>query len=370
MGEWGVPAIFWTALAASVLLKGPVVPAIVALTIAALCVSDRSGAWLRRLKPLPGLVWFLVLVVPFVIEAESRTAGLLQRPLDRLLQTLEGRWAPPGYFWVLFWVTFWPASALAPMATAYAWLHRREHELRFLIAWIVPGWLMFELVLTKQPHYVLPLYPGVAILIALSLERRAPVDRWTVGTSALWPIFAALFCVGVAVLAVMFEGRFGRAYWPFAALALAFGALAWWRIMGETAERGFVLALIAAMATAFAVYTVLPRTDGLAIASRLVAAAKRAPCGNPELSSAGFDEPNLIFLGGTSTLRTTGEGAAEFLRQGGCRVAFVERQEERAFADRASSIGLATARIAEVQGFDYSNWRRVSFVVLMPKEAN
>jgi hypothetical protein len=166
----------------------------------------------------------------------------------------------------------------------------------------------------------------------------------------------------------MFEGRFGRAYWPFALIGIVFAAVAWWRLLSETVERGLVLALVAALATAFASYTVLPRIDGFAIAPRLLASAKRAPCGDPALAAAGFDEPSLIFLGGRSMIRTDGGGAANFLREGGCRVAFVERQEQRAFADRAASFGLATVRIGQVQGFDYSNWRRVSFIVLMPKE--
>ena len=368
---WGIPAIFWTALAISALLKGPVVPIIVGLTIAALIFADRSYDWLGRLKPAYGLAWFALLLVPFFVT-ELR-AGLLQESLGsdvlaRLLAPAEGRWAPPGYYWLLFWASFWPAAALAPMATAFAWAHRGERELRFLIAWIVPGWLMFELVLTKLPHYILPLYPGVAVLIALALERKAVLDNWTRVTSVLWPVLAIAFCVGIAVIALMFEGRFGRAFWPFALLGIAIAAFAWWKLLSEGPERGMTLALVAAVATAFASYTVLPRIDGFAIAPRLVAAAKRAPCAGPELASAGFDEPSLTFLGGTATLRTDGGGAANFLREGGCRVAFVERHEQRAFADRAASFGLATTRIAEVQGFDYSNWRRVSFLVLMPKE--
>jgi 4-amino-4-deoxy-L-arabinose transferase-like glycosyltransferase len=371
---WGIPAIFWTSIAASILLKGPIVAAIVLLTVLALCVADRSAAWLRPLRPIVGFIWLVMLIAPFVIEAELRD-GFLRKSVEvdllgRLAAPAEGHWGPPGYYWLLFWICFWPAAALAPMATAYAWAHRREPELRYLIAWIVPAWLMFELVVTKLPHYVLPLYPGIAILIALALERGAPIDRWTRGTSALWPLFAIVLCGGVAVLAILFEGRFGRAYWPFAAIAVVVALLAWWRLLSETAERGLVLALIAAIATAVAAYTVLPRIDGFAIAPRLVAAAKRAPCGSPELATAGFDEPSLIFLGGTSTLRTGGAGAAAFLRQGGCRVAFVERHEQRAFADRAAAIGLSTVRIAEVQGFDYSNWRKTSFLVLMPKEGN
>ena len=370
--EWKVPAIFWTAIAASIVLKGPIVPLIAALTVVALCIADRSVAWLQRLRPVAGIAWLAALIAPFLIEAELRS-GFFQKSfehdfLGRIAAPAEGHWGPPGYYWLLFWICFWPAAVLAPMATAYAWAHRREPGLRFLIAWIVPSWLMFEIVVTKLPHYVLPLYPGVAILIALALERKAPLDNWTRSTSALWPLLATLLCVGVAVIAIMFEGRFGRAFWPFAAIGIVLAALAWWRLLSETAERGLMLALIAAVATAFATYTVLPRIDGLAVAPRLVAAAKKAPCPGPLLATAGFDEPSLVFLGGTSTVRTDGVGAADFLREGGCRVAFVERHDQRAFADRAAAIGLSAARIAEVQGFDYANWRRVSFLVLTPKE--
>jgi 4-amino-4-deoxy-L-arabinose transferase-like glycosyltransferase len=370
LAEWSNPAIFWTAIAVSILLKGPIVAMLVALTVVALLVVDRSAAWLLRLRPAWGVAWIAVLIVPFTLAAELRSGGFFERMIggDLLASISDGRWAPPGYFWLLFWICFWPAAALAPMASAYAWAQRHEREVRFLIAWIVPSWLMFELVPVKLPHYVLPLYPGIAVLIALALERKAALDNWTRATAASWPVLAVALGLGIAVVAAMFEGRFGRAFWPLALTGIVLAALAWWRLLSETAERGLLLAIIAAIATAFASYTVLPRIDGFAIAPRLVASAKRAPCADPALATAGFDEPSLIFLGGTSTLRTDGGGAANFLREGGCRVAFVERQEQRAFADRAASFGLATVRIAAVQGFDYSNWRRVSFIVLMPKE--
>ncbi|MEX0589542.1 MAG: glycosyltransferase family 39 protein [Xanthobacteraceae bacterium] len=373
--QWKHAAIFWTGIAGSILLKGPIIPAIVILTAASLCVADRRWRWLLRLKPAAGIFWTLLLVMPWFLAIAWRSDDFFQQwpgrdLMSRLLSGAEGHWGPPGYFWLLFWVCFWPAAALAPMATAFAWAHRREPELRSLIAWIVPGWLMFEIVVTKLPHYVLPLYPGIAILIALALERKAPPDGWTKGTTFLWPVVAILLSVGVAVLAIMFEGRFGRAYWPAAAIAIVLAALAWWRFLIGQIERAFVFALIAGMTTALAVYSVLPRIQGIAVAARLVAAAKTAPCSNPALASAGYHQPNLVFLGGTETKLVSGAGAAEFLRLSGCRVAFVERRDQRAFADRAAAIGISAVRIAEVQGFDYSNFRRVSFLVLMPKEGN
>ena len=382
--EWVLAAIFWTGIAGSILLKGPIVPAIVILSTASLCIADRNWRWLLRLKPAAGVVWASLLVMPWFVAIGLRSDDFFQQSvgrdlLDRLLDATQGHWGPPGYFWLLFWVCFWPAGALAPMASAFAWAHRRERELKSLIAWIVPGWLMFEVVVTKLPHYVLPLYPGIAVLIALSLERKAPPDRWTRGTTFLWPVFAIVLCVAVAVLAIMFEGSFAFVYLPAAAFAIVLSAVAWRKLLFGQVEGALIFALIAGTATAIAVYAVLPRIQGLAVAARLVAAAETAPCPTPMLAAAGYDEPNLTFLGGTrikmleqtkrGALRgISGATAAEFLRLGGCRVAFIEAAQQRSFADRAAAIGLSTARLSTVEGFDYSNWRWVSFLVLMPRE--
>ena len=57
-------------------------------------------------------------------------------------------------------------------------------------------------------------------------------------------------------------------------------------------------------------------------------------------ASAGYQEPSLVFLAGTATRLTDPPGAADFLRGGGCRFAFIEGRVERAFALRAEAIGL------------------------------
>jgi 4-amino-4-deoxy-L-arabinose transferase-like glycosyltransferase len=64
---WSWPAIFWTALAGGVLLKGPLILMFVGLTILALALLDRSASWLWRLRPVWGLMWTLVLVLPWFV---------------------------------------------------------------------------------------------------------------------------------------------------------------------------------------------------------------------------------------------------------------------------------------------------------------
>ena len=70
---WTLPAIFWTALAAGVLLKGPVIVMIVGLAAGTLVIVDRSVRWLMALRPLPGVVWFALLVLPWFVAIMSRT---------------------------------------------------------------------------------------------------------------------------------------------------------------------------------------------------------------------------------------------------------------------------------------------------------
>ena len=72
---------------------------------------------------------------------------------------------------LLFWVTFWPAAPLAGGRGAGGVAAAARAGARFLLAWLVPCWIVFELVMTKLPHYVLPLYPAIAILIAGVLDR-------------------------------------------------------------------------------------------------------------------------------------------------------------------------------------------------------
>src|SRR3981189_3385029 len=62
---WTWPAIFWTALAGGILLKGPLILMFVGLTIVTLAILDRSAAWLWRLRPVWGVMWVVGRVGPW-----------------------------------------------------------------------------------------------------------------------------------------------------------------------------------------------------------------------------------------------------------------------------------------------------------------
>jgi 4-amino-4-deoxy-L-arabinose transferase-like glycosyltransferase len=95
---------------------------------------------------------------------------------------------------------FWPAVFLAWPSLWRAWKERTDTALRFCLAWLVPAWVLFELIPTKLPHYVLPMYPALALICARSaiavLNGAAPwYDKrllWVTG--GLWALVGLDWC--------------------------------------------------------------------------------------------------------------------------------------------------------------------------------
>ena len=366
---WTWPAIFWTALAGGILLKGPLILMFVGLTIVTLAILDRSAAWLWRLRPVWGLMWMLVLVLPWFVAIFWRAGDTFFTNSvggDMLAKfaAQESHGAPPGLYLLLFWMTFWPGAALAGMAAPAVWRARREPGAQYLLAWLIPSWIVFELVLTKLPHYVLPLYPAIAILTVGALERRVLSRSWLMRGAAWWFVIPA----GASVLAVVGAIALTRQpvflAWPFVAAALIFGLFAWWLYEDSRAERSLLNAVVAAMFLAIAIYgVVMPALTPLFPSPEIARALRNVVCVGPKAAAAGFHEPSLVFMTGTSTLLTDGSGAADFLGQGSCRFALVESRAERSFAARAEAIGLRYNVATRIDGYNFSQGKAISIAI-------
>ena len=360
---WRLPAIFWSAVAAGVLLKGPLILMFVGLTAATLSVADRSGRWIWSLRPVAGILWMLLLVLPWfvVIVAKSGPSFFAQSIGEDMLAKItsgqESHGAPPGFYFLLFWVTFWPGSILAGLAALRIWQVRREPGVRFLLAWLIPAWLVFEAVTTKLPHYVLPLYPAIATLIAGTLQsRELATKRWLVRGTAGWFVFPGVIAIAVAVLFIIIDGQLGFVAWPFAAAAVIFGLYAWWLYDVDGPECSLLRGMAASTLLGITVYAVaIPSLPSLFPSALIAGVLRNSGCSQPKVVSTGFyEEPSLVYLLGTNTRFTDTTGAAIFLGQGPCHFALIDARSLGSFGQRADAIGLHYVLMQRVEGYNIS----------------
>lgn len=156
------------------------------------------------LSLIPVALW----LVP-VLHASSREFGfwlVWEQTAGRISGSYGEAHTRPFYFylplvplmfapWIFiprFWKELRALKAVPP----------RKKEFRFILCWIVPVFIAFSFIGGKQPHYLVPLLPGVAILTAAMLKGM-PVA--IIRNTALAMVF--IFAAGHAAAA--------RTYFPF-----------------------------------------------------------------------------------------------------------------------------------------------------------
>jgi len=363
---------FWLAMGLGVLVKGPITPLIVFAPALVLSLRERSGRWLLPLRPWLGLAIVLAIVAPWLIAIWIKTGGSFfadsvgKDMLAKVGQGQERHWGPPGLYALLFWATAWPLCVFMALAFHFSWVERRDDGVAFLLAWILPCWLLFEVVQTKLPHYVLPLYPAIAILAMVAIERNAVPFAWRSAKA----VSALALLVPFAVLTGGLAG-----FWrlegtlPFLAapLLLAAAALSFWAMRAlQRAEpmAGAALLVASALALTSAVYPLaMPEFRAIDLSKRLAAAARAAACDAPSYASAGFNEPSLVFLTDTGIDLTDGASAAAMFAAPGCAIAFVETRHEAAFQQGLASVAERPALKTRVRGININSGRMVDIGV-------
>jgi 4-amino-4-deoxy-L-arabinose transferase-like glycosyltransferase len=361
------PAVFWTAMAAGLLVKGPII--LIPVLGAALWVSvhGRSLGWLARLRPLPGVAWMLALTLPWFVAIMIRSEGAFLMAsvggdmAEKIAATGEHSGLPPGLYLVGAWITFWPWSILLPLAVITGWAMRKGPEGAFLLGWIVPGWIVFEAISTKLMHYTLPLYPALMLLAAVPLLRLIDGETRFRGLAAhLGTAGLALGTLVFAAIAIGAPAAFGDglALWPSLG-GLALAGLAGWgaALLYRGRARSGVAALAAAgIAMGWTVAGAsLPAAREFWVTPRLGDAMARLACLETPPAIAGYGEPSLVFRFGTDTPLVTAEEALAWLSAAPDRAAWIDPSDLP--QDVSAPPGIAD--LTEIEGTNYTNGRPV-----------
>ena len=360
---FGLAMLFWAALGAGVLLKGPVTPMVAAFTVLTLLAVDRRAGWLVALRPWAGSALLLAIVLPWFVAIGIATHGAFFHDAiggDLAAKVAGGddsHGAPFGSHIVLLSATALAGGWAMFCAAPSAWASRTEPETRFLLAWIVPAWLVFEAVPTKLPHYILPLLPPLCLLAARWALAPTRTPRWL----AVFAIGAsATVALGLGVAAFALPWVVGATWWlgvPGLCAGLTMAVVLCVRRF--TPSQRVCAGLLAAPLLYAAVLDFeLPLLTPLWL-GRELAAAVAAHGGAPGgVAVVGLQEPSLMFALGTGTQWLSARDAAGFLAERPGRMVAVEARHAAEFP--------AGHPLATVTGYNYSNGRHVSLELYGP----
>jgi len=362
----------WLALGLGILIKGPVILGVAAVTLIALLAWDRQWRWLGSLRPASGIALMLAVVLPWLIAIAVQSHGAFYAQSlghdfgAKVIHGEESHGEPPGYYLLMTILTLWPATLFLIPGVAFAIVNRARPAMRFLIAWAGASWLMFELVPTKLPHYILPAYPALAMMMAAFLA--APR-----GSSALWrkalPALSSLhFALGAGLLAaglILLPDYYGNGAPPALLATTGLGALLALIAVLSMLFGAMARAVWSATMSALVFYAALtmgamPLLTKIWVSPRLAEMVRaHAAAGDPPPVLAGYTEPSALFLLGTQTrLAVNGRGAAEFAAaQGG--LSAIERGQQPAFLQTLMQLDATATPVDSLDGFNYSRGRPV-----------
>jgi 4-amino-4-deoxy-L-arabinose transferase-like glycosyltransferase len=233
---WRSPfLVFYLSLALGFLAKGPIAWTPL-LTVGVVIIYSRDWQLFRRFKFVGGLLLTLVVVslwaIPALVQTRGEffTVGIGRHVVSRSITTLEGHGASsfamymlllPFYFVTVF-ISFSPWSIKLPWLVRKLWRGRKagidpnynmDKLDTYLLSGIAVVFVIFTLVSTKLPHYTLPAFPLLALLLARHWLKGAAESRRSLFTGIA--IATACALIAIALVVPPMVARFFPAYQLF-----------------------------------------------------------------------------------------------------------------------------------------------------------
>lgn len=363
----GWPALLWGAIGVTLLVKGPIFFMVTALTAIVFTAWKRDPKLLLRLRPEFGIPLALLIFGPWFIAINLETEWAFyyeavgHSMLDKVGEAQEAHSGPLGFHVGLTAVTLWPGFALLALGVMAAWANRHDDRVKFLIAWIIPVYIVFEIVATKLPHYTLPAFPAIALLIGLGIANASSLlsGTWRRVAQGVFGFIAVAVGLILSAAPVIANYELGRTPDLAAWITIAFGGVAAVAIIilvlhpSVKTLIGTAVAASALYASAFAV--AIPAIDPLWTSDRVARIANSFEgCEAQDRTIAGYREPSTAFNLGTATwLAHTGEDAAQYLLENRqCGLAIVDVAEEEAFRAVTDAAGVELRALAQMDGYN------------------
>jgi len=223
---WGF--CFWLSAAMGFLVKGPfaLLYPIGAFMLVLPFISDRSG-FTRSLFSLKAIALFMIIVAPWFtyVYLYTDAGAIFAEEVAQRITDSRGKDHSP-LFYLLSLVNFSPWLIVLPFALWHS-ADREMERSRLILAWLVGGLVIASLISAKNHHYILPLYPAMALItgryIAVHVKGELNANYILESITGWLGIFISFFVfliLAVLPFAPRFTGEIPRLY-PYMNAGLA-----------------------------------------------------------------------------------------------------------------------------------------------------
>lgn len=211
--------VFFITAGASVTAKGPVSIVLCGLVIATFLLLRKRWDMFRTMLCHPGLLLGMILCVAWYAAALYLGGGdffnlqFVKENFARYFVHGEGGTGhqKPFYYFVPYlftlgmpWTLFLPGVIWSYFSDRF----RLREDLLFLGLWAATVFVFFSLSAGKRPPYILPLYPPVALLIAVWLRDQTVGSFWKASYFKFVAVFASLTGAVLGAALVIYSTRF------------------------------------------------------------------------------------------------------------------------------------------------------------------
>ena len=194
--------VFYASLGAATLVKGAIGVFLPGMVLFFYFLVTRKRFLLRRMELPLGMALFLVIVVPWYLWAELRSPGYLRYFLyeEHVLRFMTSQFkrSGPWYFYIpVLALGFFPWTLILPAMVRGARRSLRNHLGLFLLLWAVVPFVFFSLSNSKLPHYILPIFPPLALIGGVAVEAclmDPEKKRWPLWIPALGLVVVVIAC--------------------------------------------------------------------------------------------------------------------------------------------------------------------------------
>ena len=229
--------------------------------------------------------------------------------LNKVLSGVQSHGAPPLTHLLAHFGVFWPLSLLSPFALIVMFKARKINDAYvFILASIIPVWLIFELVPTKLPHYTYPLYSLLIVGIS-GVCVQLIHDHYDILKGKLYFLWAFIYLVISCLVATAIPAILYYYNQQIDVLTLTLSVLSVLTALLVLIKlrHGFIHGVVILLTIqAFIIMPnvfgrVIPKIQSLDLANSMNNAIDISGCSRNAVFVSGYNEPSVMFKIGTQT---------------------------------------------------------------------